>query len=1792
MNFLKQRTRSRRNSTNVLSNTEKWRNYSKRISRRGNDLFEENSDEDEPKYNEIKDWVQEFFNRKSELISKGDQDVEVKLSRKQTLMLATLVPDELLLMNTFNSGELKRFVGVILMADVSGYTALTEKYHNTGKGGTYRLTVTLNTYLGSLIELIYSHGGDILKFAGDAFLALWKTDKRTFLCHTIHTAIACALLIQHSYSSYETDVKVNLRVKLAISAGNLIFAPIGTGIDMNYVIFGLPVLEAKAAESVCASGEVKLTPTAWGHCYSRNYDYVINSDGYITIKSILYDPHESDVTKPFLGFGAMVRQMKRAYTAIENLPDHLLDPSKGLSASNILQKSDALNLRKTIVLAEEKNIGSEIRKFMIRPVLTQVDAHQPLEYLTEMRQVSVLFMTLKPTECPFPQIITIVNNAYQITCEIVYKSMGCVNKIILFDKDIMVLVVFGLRGFKHESEAHAALKCAYSIKKSVSALDGVLEVSLGVTTGQVYCGVVGHPLRREFTVIGAVVNKAARLMCNFRNKITCDESSFIKSKMSSNGFTLQPETKLKGIRKPGKIFEYSEDIRVKELYDIPMVPPLLNRSDEMEYYQSWLEDSALTYRDFDALLIVGEPRIGKSRLLEWMARYARNREFRVCSVNLTSVHSATPYLALSQMLNQILGIKEPISGFIKEEKIVQLLKMYSEDLCYLNNIIKVRFAYHEGVYSHDENKRKEKAKQMFSKIISSIEDTLIVFLDDLQNLDAFSWEYISLMFNSMKIFTVISVARGNFTIVQSWLYSVFINNNIRKIVLGPLESFWITPLACQILDVNAIPYDLYDALKSKCNGIPGLMENFIIHLFSSGALELKKIQESELHNWNDHLQFSGASYLHPQALNAKDQSTLDKFLENDSTGEIKICEIIHKEELNTNLNVQNLDALIMIQIDSLTPYQQLLLKIASVIGNVLSRDLLENIMYENDRLTTAKAVKRLFSLRILSCANVTISKWSSRITSNARLSMATTQTNLLCDCSFEYDPETSENLPKYAFCKVMKFRNKNARKTCYELLPLNQKKEFHSRIVNYLENTPQKCLDCGGTVTIVQSLLSLVPDIDNENGTIHYKEQFLKSSDNDDSSSETEEENNLKRNLSSRPSSHANNLQICNTETTDRNSNVDVKSETNAVQGTDKIIHAPILKSEQNLHDSVSKQRSSKRVTMTKMHLIKQKSKAEESTGLKIFDIIREVTEAENSQDWRKLGIVDSLDDLKPEKENKNRKSLSIKIAKGVSLTNVDKCTCSELKIIISEQLIHHALQADLRKKTIEFIIQCCYLNILASTTENILLKFEEAEQLCTENHETINKFDRKRFLGKIYSLRAASYLLENKLLAAKLEIERALRIYHINLHNVSNVLKFKTVMNIIKMGRRKYREHEVSMKSDSIYCLNVATLLYSSLGEEKLSRMAAIRALYLIQTIQCNVIDICDTYSNAIQVELDRGATECTSEIEKMATLSLKQLPSPVQANELFSVGKLFMASFRARMARGQLAAAVRSGFRSLTVSRFLQAHGVSLEIIPDLFYVLLCRRRIEEAIDVVQLAMNISRQRLFHNSETWYYALCIDLILDGGFQLVSPQEISNFAEFALSRGKSGGSGRRRLVLGLWTYWLRADNERKAKRFESEALSWVSHDDESNFTDLMSAMRLAEGMLESLARKVDDLRKVVDLMELRSIADRELSRLEKDVRFWRALYPRWTLLKANSLKLSGRLVAANTLYNQALDDALRTHNRLEESLTRAALSNSVFWIQNARNGSFIDWRPGLEHARTSWHQLMYKISTTRYQAN
>lgn len=75
-----------------------------------------------------------------------------------------------------------------------------------------------------------------------------------------------------------------------------------------------------------------------------------------------------------------------------------------------------------------------------------------------------------------------------------------------------------------------------------------------------YCGVVGHPLRREYTVIGRVVNKAARLMVSYPNKVTCDQPTFLASKLETSYFILQKPISLKGFRYVGPIYAFEEPV--------------------------------------------------------------------------------------------------------------------------------------------------------------------------------------------------------------------------------------------------------------------------------------------------------------------------------------------------------------------------------------------------------------------------------------------------------------------------------------------------------------------------------------------------------------------------------------------------------------------------------------------------------------------------------------------------------------------------------------------------------------------------------------------------------------------------------------------------------------------------------------------------------------------------------------------------------------------------------------------------------------------------------------------------------------------------------------------------------------------------------------------------------------------------------------------------------------------------------------------------------------------------------
>lgn len=131
---------------------------------------------------------------------------------------------------------------------------MTDKYTKLGKGGPSKLTETLNSYIGAMVQEILSHGGDVLKFSGDAFIVMWKldNDRRQVMRDIASEAIKTACIIQKHFGTYETEIDVVLKVKLAVASGKTYFTSIGHPERASYyVITGKPVWEVKNAEGLC-----------------------------------------------------------------------------------------------------------------------------------------------------------------------------------------------------------------------------------------------------------------------------------------------------------------------------------------------------------------------------------------------------------------------------------------------------------------------------------------------------------------------------------------------------------------------------------------------------------------------------------------------------------------------------------------------------------------------------------------------------------------------------------------------------------------------------------------------------------------------------------------------------------------------------------------------------------------------------------------------------------------------------------------------------------------------------------------------------------------------------------------------------------------------------------------------------------------------------------------------------------------------------------------------------------------------------------------------------------------------------------------------------------------------------------------------------------------------------------------------------------------------------------------------------------------------------------------------------
>eukprot|EP01124_Arcella_intermedia_P036552 TRINITY_DN9600_c0_g2_i1.p1 TRINITY_DN9600_c0_g2~~TRINITY_DN9600_c0_g2_i1.p1 ORF type:complete len:1556 (-),score=433.92 TRINITY_DN9600_c0_g2_i1:56-4492(-) len=178
----------------------------------------------------------------------------------------------------------------------------------------------------------------------------------------------------------------------------------------------------------------------------------------------------------------------------------------------------------------------------------------------EFRSVSVIFVNLK---LPFTakSSLDLVQSCMIQMQQAVYEYEGTVRQFLFDDKGSVLIACFGVPPFAHEDNQYRAVKTGLKIHKELLQLN--VKNSIGITTGKVFCGTVGTANRREYAVVGDVVNLSARLMAAAKGRVWCDQETYklccdqTSSQAPFN--TNLPEITVKGKSFPIQVYEPLDD---------------------------------------------------------------------------------------------------------------------------------------------------------------------------------------------------------------------------------------------------------------------------------------------------------------------------------------------------------------------------------------------------------------------------------------------------------------------------------------------------------------------------------------------------------------------------------------------------------------------------------------------------------------------------------------------------------------------------------------------------------------------------------------------------------------------------------------------------------------------------------------------------------------------------------------------------------------------------------------------------------------------------------------------------------------------------------------------------------------------------------------------------------------------------------------------------------------------------------------------------------------------------------
>ncbi|MFO0613391.1 MAG: adenylate/guanylate cyclase domain-containing protein [Polyangiaceae bacterium] len=459
----------------------------------------------------------------------------------------------------------------------------------------------------------------------------------------------------------------------------------------------------------------------------------------------------------------------------------------------------------------------------------------------ERRQLTVMFCDLVGStalaERLDPEELRELMRAYRAACgDIVARYDGHVAQY-LGDG---LMVYFGWPT-AHEDEAERGVRAALEMVDAVRALPSPhpLAVRIGLATGPVVVGESSDQDDAEARLaIGETPNLAARLqgLAN-PHEIVLPRST---RRLLGDAFVLSErgEHQLKGIAQRVEVFRVDAVKRTEGRFEAAhggvALGPLVGRDDETaELVGLWQSARDMHGR---AIAIVGEPGIGKSRLLQAFRARIEGRHEEL-------LYQCSPY-HVNSALYPITEHLESAAGFTREDgadqrlaKLEALLTASQLDVKTSAPLLAPLLSLPVDRYPRlalSPQKRKEKTLETLARFIEmrARGSALLLVVEDTHWIDPTSEELLELVLERLERLPVLMVTTHRPERAPAWMGRA----NARLLALSRLDRADGARIALGVTHGRALPEEVLERILLRTDGVPLFVEELTKSLLESGLL--------------------------------------------------------------------------------------------------------------------------------------------------------------------------------------------------------------------------------------------------------------------------------------------------------------------------------------------------------------------------------------------------------------------------------------------------------------------------------------------------------------------------------------------------------------------------------------------------------------------------------------------------------------------------------------------------------------------------------------------------------------------------------------------------------------------------------------------------------------------------------------------------------------------------------------------------------------------------------------------